>query len=143
VYQKGWRSSNRSAHDNRHRALTGQDNEAILQALRSVRDQVAGDASSTRLWIRTPLIPGATATRENLEGLRAWLAAHLDGLVERWELCAFNNLCRDKYRRLGLEWQFATAPLLSGEELSRWAGIARQSGVPPEIVIASGATRPE
>lgn len=127
----------------RHRAFTGQDNEAILGALRSVGDYVAGNASSPRLWIRTPLIPGATASRENLEGLGAWIAAHLDGLVERWELCAFNNLCRDKYRRLGMEWQFTTAPLLTGGELSRWAEIARESGVPPEIVIATGATRPD
>ena len=127
----------------RHRSFTGQDNEAILQTLLAVRDRVAGGASPARLWIRTPLIPGATATRENLEGLGAWLAAHLDGLVERWELCAFNNLCRDKYRRLGLEWQFATTPLLGGAELSYWAEVACQSGVRPEIVVAGGATRPD
>jgi len=127
----------------RHRAFTGQDNEAILRTLRSVADFMAGNASSPRLWIRTPLIPGATASRENLEGLGAWIAAHLDGLVERWELCAFNNLCRDKYRRLGMEWQFATAPLLTGGELNRWAEIARGSGVRPEIIIPTGATRPD
>jgi pyruvate formate lyase activating enzyme len=127
----------------RHREFTGQDNSAILQALLSVREYLAGSAPSTRLWIRTPLIPGATASRENLEGLGAWLAAHMDGLVERWELCAFNNLCRDKYRRLGLEWQFATTPLLAAEELDTWADIARRSGVRPEMVFASGATRME
>jgi len=131
----------------RHRAFTGQDNEDILRALLYVGDRVqdraAGGAPSPRLWIRTPLIPGATASRENLEALGAWLAAHLDGLVERWELCAFNNLCRDKYRRLGMEWQFATAPLLTSGELSRWAEVARRSGVQPDTVVASGATRPE
>jgi pyruvate formate lyase activating enzyme len=127
----------------RHCAFTGQKNEAILQALLSVRHHLAGGPSSPRLWIRTPLIPGATASRENLEGLGAWVAAHLDGLVERWELCAFNNLCRDKYRRLGLEWEFATTPLLTEGELSYWADVARRSGVQPEIVVATGATRAE
>jgi pyruvate formate lyase activating enzyme len=125
----------------RHRAFTGQDNEAILQAVLDMRDYLVWAVPSPRLWIRTPLIPGATASRENLEGLGAWLATHLDGLVDRWELCAFNNLCRDKYRRLGLQWQFATAPLLTGDELSQWAEIARRSGVRPEIVLATGATR--
>ena len=33
--------------------------------------------------------------------------------MERWELCAFNNLCRDKYGRLGLEWAFADTPLMT------------------------------
>ncbi len=127
----------------RHRAFTGQDNEAILEALLTVRDYLVWSASAPRLWIRTPLIPGATASRENLEGLGAWIAAHMDGLVERWELCAFNNLCRDKYHRLGLEWQFATTPLLTAGELSQWAEIAQRSGVRPEIVVASGATRLE
>jgi pyruvate formate lyase activating enzyme len=127
----------------RHCAFTGQGNESILRTLLYVRDYMAGAASPPRLWIRTPLIPGATARRDNLEGLGAWLAAHLDGQVERWELCAFNNLCRDKYRRLGQEWQFAGTPLLKSAELSRWAEVARGSGVRPEIVLASGATRPE
>jgi pyruvate formate lyase activating enzyme len=93
-----------------------------------------------RLWIRTPLIPGATATRDNLLGLGAFIAQHLDGLVERWELCAFNNLCRDKYRRLDLDWAFEEMPLFGQEELHAFEQCAKQSGVHPGIVIATGAT---
>ena len=131
----------------RHRALTGQGNEVILKALMQVRDYIRGPGAGTRLWIRTPLIPGATATRENLLGIGALIARHLNGaepskqgVVERWELCAFNNLCRDKYRRLGMAWHFGDTPLLTSAELEQFAAYARQSGVDPGIVIATGAT---
>ena len=124
----------------KHVAFTGRPNRPILDALLFVRDHLAPGA---RLWIRTPLIPGATATPENLRGIGAFLADQLDGRVERWELCAFNNLCRDKYRRLGLDWRFAETPLLTIDELAALAECARQSGVRPEIVAATGSTRSE
>ncbi|MGD8397573.1 MAG: glycyl-radical enzyme activating protein [Anaerolineae bacterium] len=127
----------------RHRAFTGQGNEPILAALRHVADHVARHAPGIRLWLRTPLIPGATATQENLGGLGAFIAANLDGLVERWELCAFNNLCRDKYRRLGMDWPYRDTPLLTMGELHRLEAWAGASGVEPEIVVATGATRDE
>lgn len=125
----------------RHRAFTGQSNDRILENARLVRRFIVERAPHVRLWIRTPLIPGATATRENLLGLGAFIAAHLDGVVERWELCAFNNLCRDKYRRLGLSWPFAETPLLTAEELAAAVTWARESGVAPELVVATGAVR--
>jgi pyruvate formate lyase activating enzyme len=127
----------------KHQAFTGQRNEAILESLLFVRDYLADRAPAARLWIRTPLIPGATTTRENLLGLGAFLAEYLPGQVERWELCAFNNLCRDKYRRLGQPWRFADTPLLSAESLSDFEAIARQSGIDPSLVVATGTTQAE
>jgi len=124
----------------KHREFTGQPNQKILENLLIVRDALARQPGKA-LWLRTPLIPGATATRENLAGLGAFIAQQLDGRAERWELCAFNNLCRDKYRRLGIEWRYADAPLLTQDELRAWEVCARESGVRPEIVIATGATR--
>ena len=63
-------------------------------------------------WIRTPVIPEATATEENILGIGRFMAANLDGIVSRWDLCAFNNLCRDKYLRLDMDWDFKTTELL-------------------------------
>jgi pyruvate formate lyase activating enzyme len=125
----------------KHQAFTGQRNEAILEALLFVRDYLAERAPTTRLWIRTPLIPGATASRENLLGLGAFLAEHLQGRIERWELCAFNNLCRDKYRRLGQPWRFGSTPLLTAERLRAFEAMAKRSGVDPKLVVATGGTR--
>ncbi len=125
----------------KHRTFTGQSNTTILENVRLLRHLIAESALETRLWIRTPLIPGATATQENLLGLGAFIANALDGAVERWELCAFNNLCRDKYRRLGLTWAFAATPLMTAEELAEMERWARESGVAPTMVLATGAAR--
>ncbi len=95
------------------------------------------------LWIRTPLIPGATASDENLSAIGRYLAGHLDGTVARWELCAFNNLCRDQYTRLGLEWAYANTPLMTRLELAHCEQVAKASGFHPELVLATGATRVE
>jgi pyruvate formate lyase activating enzyme len=119
----------------RHRAFTGQPNETILANLLAVR------AEGRRMWIRTPLVPGATAARENLMGIGGFIAEHLDGCVERWDLCAFNNLCREQYRRLGIDWEYAGTPLMTAEELNEKAGYARSSGVDPGIVRITGAAR--
>jgi pyruvate formate lyase activating enzyme len=124
----------------RHRAFTGAGNRRILDNLLLVRDFIAARRPAASLWIRTPLIPGATATPENLTGIGRFLAEHMDGVVERWELCAFNNLCRDKYRRLGMSWELANTPLLSAAELEALTDCARRAVVNPEVVRATGTT---
>ena len=126
---------------NRHRQLTGADNELILDNLLRVRDWMAAHPGQHRLWIRTPLIPGATATHENLAAIGKFLTEYLSGLVERWELCAFNNLCRDKYRRLDMPWGFAATPLLTPDEAARLEGWAREAAEGIQHVAVTGATR--
>jgi pyruvate formate lyase activating enzyme len=124
-----------------HRQFTGQSNEHILENLLHIRDFIQAQDRRIALWVRTPLIPGATDTEENLQGIGRYLASHLDGLVSRWELCAFNNLCRDQYVRLGLEWKYARTPLMTSQDLVGCVSAARSSGFPPDLVIATGATR--
>lgn len=122
----------------RHEELTGHRNERILANL----EALVG-ASPATVWIRTPLVPGATAGEDNVAGIGRFIAGRLGGRVVRWELCAFNNLCRDKYRRLGMPWAHEATPLMTAAELARLAEVARRSGVPPEIVHATGPTRVE
>ncbi len=78
-----------------------------------------------------------------LEREQVVLAEHLGDVVSRWELCAFNNLCRDKYARLGETWSCVDEPLLSKQDLDALVRVARASGVNPEIVMGTGATRIE
>jgi len=125
-----------------HRQFTGQSNERILENLLYVRDYIHERTRPIDLWIRTPLIPGATASDENLLGIGRYLAEHLNGVVSRWELCAFNNLCRDQYTRLGLEWAYAEIPLMTADELAYCEQIAKSTSRQPEIVLATGATLP-
>jgi len=122
----------------RHRQFTGSSNAPVLENLRWASEVCA--CRGIELWVRTPLIPGATADENNLHAAGAFLAA-LPGAVTRWELCAFNNLCRDKYRRLDLPWKYADTPLLTQRELDGFAAAARASGFDPGRVHATGAVR--
>jgi pyruvate formate lyase activating enzyme len=127
----------------KHRAFTGQHNQKILDNLLYIRDYILNEAQEKVLWIRSPLIPGATATPENIFELGAFIAKNLAGVAKRWELCAFNNLCRDKYRRLGIAWEYAGTPLMTKEMVGELEQCAKRSGVNSEIVFATGPTKIE
>lgn len=127
-----------------HRRHCGTGNERILENAGHVARAIAADAAAggtKALWTRTPLIPGATATVENISAIGRFIADELGAAVSRWDLCAFNHLGRDKYVRLGLEWQYRGTPLMSAAELDEMGAVARASGVSPDIVRISGATR--
>jgi len=123
-----------------HQRFTGHSNTRILENLIHVAESIRSRIPQGTLWIRTPIIPGATDSIENIAGIGKFIARRLSGAVSRWELCAFNNLCRDKYLRLGKEWTFADAGLLTEAEMEDLADAARNSGVDPAIVCWSGAT---
>jgi pyruvate formate lyase activating enzyme len=123
-----------------HARHTGQDNARILDNLRRLAGSVRAGDWSGELWVRTPLIPGATADADNIAGIGRFLVG-LDGAVARWELCAFNNLCREQYRRLGRKWALADVPLMTRSELDGLAQVARESGVDPAVVVVTGAAR--
>jgi pyruvate formate lyase activating enzyme len=125
-----------------HRRYTGQDNAIVLENLRWLAGQMREQPGEKQLWVRTPLIPGATCSPENISGIGG-LVAELGAAVGRWELCAFNNLCRDKYRRLDLDWLYKETPLLRGADLEQAGVWARGSGVDPRIVFVTGAARVE
>jgi pyruvate formate lyase activating enzyme len=129
--------------DSRHRSATGQGNAHILHNLIAVAGLIQKHHPQTGLWIRTPLIPGMTIGETNLSKIGAFIHDNLDGLVERWELCAFNNLCRDKYRRLGLHWQFSDTPLMTQSELDRCGGYAQASPFGASRVLVTGVAKTE
>lgn len=119
-----------------HERFTGADNTLILANLQKL------DASGARIWIRTPVIPGATDTDENIQKIGAYLRT-LCGNIERWELCAFNNLCRSKYEMAGTEWQFAAAPLMTETRMKELVIIAQKSAGERIPVSFTGATARE
>jgi len=81
-----------------HRKWTGRGNQRILGNFRVLADSWA-QRGHPLVTVRTPLIPGHTATEENLLSLRSFLNPWLPGLP--WELLDFNPLARSKYRALG------------------------------------------
>jgi pyruvate formate lyase activating enzyme len=133
----------KEANSEKHYNFTGLYNQRIFENLIYIRDYILNVAPEKILWLRTPLISEATATRDNITALGVFITKNLADIVQRWELCAFNNLCRDKYRRLGIAWQYASTPLMTKDTVRELEQYAKQSGVDPEVVFATGATKVE
>jgi pyruvate formate lyase activating enzyme len=125
----------------KHKAFTGASNTRILENLILLSRFMKEHSLPGELWIRTPLIPGCTATPENLRGIGMFIKEHVGASVSRWELCTFNNLCIHKYEGLGSEWAFRKAALLSRDEAEGFASLAQESGIDPGIVSLSGPMR--
>ncbi len=126
----------------KHKEFTGSGNEKILNNLLTISEWIKIHGTPKELWIRTPIIPDATATEENIAGIGKFLAEN-DLQPDRWELCAFNNLCNDKYLRLGRKWTFEKYGLMKADDLDYLTAIARRSGVDPEVVVWTGSSKSE
>ena len=127
----------------KHREFTGASNQRILENLAHMHTWTQSHERPSQIWIRTPIIPGTTATDENIRGIGQFIAETLNGRVSRWELIAFNNLCKDKYIRLGVDWPYRNCELLSKLMMEKMAAVARNSGVDPAIVFWNGSTQLE
>ncbi|PKL40473.1 MAG: glycyl-radical enzyme activating protein [Spirochaetae bacterium HGW-Spirochaetae-1] len=124
----------------KHTVFTGAGNETILENARNIAAYMKDHIRPATLWVRTPVIPGTTATHENIRGIGNFITINMRDSVDRWELCSFNNLCRDKYQRLGMDWQFADKDLLTARFMEELAETARSSVPVPSIVRWSGST---
>ena len=116
-----------------HQRWTGRSNAMILRNLGVAALWAKGNG---RLWIRTPIIPGATDSDENIRAIGNRINAI--GGAERWELCAFNNLCTDKYERLDIDWAFKNAPLVTKKRMEELLAVARSTRA-CEDIRSSGA----
>lgn len=123
--------------DTQHRRYTGVGNGQILENARLAADFMAKRGRG--IWVRTPVIPGATDSPQNIAGIGRFIAQHMEHAVERWELCAFNNLCRDKYGRLGLSWRYEKAGLMKRADMQALCEAARGSLREPGKAAWSGA----
>ncbi len=123
--------------DAEHLRWTGRGNAMVLRNLGAAALWAKG---SGRLWIRTPIIPGATDSVENIRAIGDRINAI--GGAERWELCAFNNLCADKYKRLDIDWPFRDAPLVSNRRMEELLAVAKSTRA-CEDIRATGALREE
>jgi pyruvate formate lyase activating enzyme len=122
--------------DARHRELTGAGLATIHTNLREAARRAR--SGSLKLWIRTPLVPGASADARIIENIGRFLRDEMEGAVERWELCAFNPACDAKYRRLGLTWEFEECGLQSEEETAALLAVARTAWGQEDLVHLQG-----
>lgn len=113
----------------KHKKFTGASNDQILENLKWLVEEIPKFKPSTEIWIRTPIIPGYTATEENIKGIGDFIVQELHNKINRWDLLAFNNLARDKYERMDLDWPLKNVNLLSKEEMDHFYNLAKSTGV--------------
>lgn len=86
------------AASDRHRELTGASNERIKDNIRQLLEYASANGSP-KIWIRTPLIPGATDDTENLTAIEAFLEPWRD-VIEKTERLEYNSLGEAKKEAL-------------------------------------------
>jgi len=116
----------------RHRRATGVAPDRILQNAR----RIARDGQP--MWVRTPVVPGCTDDADNVAALASYIRDELPTVL-RWELLAYTNLGRPKYRRLDRPDPLEGAELPMRDHMEGLSRLARQAGV--EVVTWSGAVR--
>ena len=127
----------------RHKAFTGLDNAIVFGNLERTVALMKEAPMPGALWLRTPIIPGATDREENLFALGQRVAALAPARLERWELCAFNPLCAGKYLKEGRAWAFAGASLMTAGAMAGLAEAARRGAQGRVAVTWTGAVRLE
>lgn len=123
-----------------HRRFTGMPNELILQNLLHAAEYVRSADHPMEIWIRTPLIPTATATSENITAIGTFIRDNIADVVTRWEMCAFNGVCTSKYDKLGRKWAFDGMGAMSRKDIEPLEAAAL-SVMPRDKVIITGMIR--
>lgn len=124
----------KSLDEDAHRRATGAGLDLILDNLRYI------DSTGVPIWIRTPVIPGWTASGENIRRIARFISDELEH-VERFDLLSYSNLCITKYEELGMEYGLRDAPLMREAEMRELEAITLGEGV--KNVVVSGLMRRE
>ena len=125
------------AESSRHEEWTGVPNSLILENFEYLTKLKNTSRPDLGLWVRTPIIPGATDDEKNIRAI----ALIVRDRADRWELCAFNNLCRDKYEREDRDWIFRDSGLMTREQMESLVAAALVEGA--ANVRYTGKTRLE
>jgi len=102
------------------RHVVGADNAQILENFRFLAERGAD------LLVRTPLIPGYTATEENIRAIARFLRG-IDPAI-KYELLNFNPLCRSKYSAMEQDYP-VSGGALSEAEMETFRAIAAEEGL--------------
>jgi pyruvate formate lyase activating enzyme len=105
----------------RHRALTGRDNEPTLELARRLA------ARKLPIWVRFVLVPGLTDDPADISQIAAF-AAKL-GNVERVEVLPFHQMGRFKWETLGIRYALEHTEPPTREEAEKACRIFRARGL--------------
>ena len=121
-----------------HKRFTGSGNETILGNLIKLA-AIMRERGDAGLWIRTPLIPGATDGEENIKSIASFIENNIADVLERWELLEFNNLCASKYERLGRAWAYKDEKKQTEEKLESLKGVISKFEKIPHKTFVAGS----
>lgn len=110
-----------------HRRWTGVGNETIMENIRQI------DRLGIPYIVRTPLIPGATDTDENIEAIAKFLAGLTNGTRLYYELLNYNPLGHSKYQSLGRKNPFKDARPLPAGRMNELRDLAAAQGISVRI----------
>jgi pyruvate formate lyase activating enzyme len=105
----------------RHRALTGRDNEPTLELARRLA------ARKLAVWVRFVLVPGLTDDPADIAQIAEFVAQL--GNVERVEVLPFHQMGRFKWHTLGIRYALERTAEPTREELERACAIFRARGL--------------
>lgn len=110
--------------ENLHRRYTGAGNRIILENFR----RLLLSPFRGRVIVRTPMIPGITATQENIAAIARFLAGLYADV--HLELLNYNPLAQAKYALVDKEYCFAeNPPRFSPEEMGVFCKTAMENGI--------------
>jgi pyruvate formate lyase activating enzyme len=104
-----------------HRAYTGADNSLILKNLGMLAE------SGCDLTLRVPLIPGFTATKENVRAIGELIAALPRKIPV--EILNYNPMCREKYDALRKSYPVQETSPLDAARMRRFREILESFGL--------------
>ncbi|EHI97325.1 glycyl-radical enzyme activating protein family [Clostridium sp. DL-VIII] len=111
--------------EEKHKALTGVSNELIKRNISLVLESDKKD----NIIIRTPLIPGFTANKENISDISSYISKIYSNV--KYELLNYNPLAKAKYNLIdNLEYCFEENPqMYSDEQMNEFYNIAYAAGI--------------
>lgn len=110
--------------EEKHIKYTGVSNAKILENLRWLLTSPFRD----KVIVRTPLIPGMTATHSNIASISSFLSSLYEDVS--YELLNYNPLAKSKYAYLDMEYCFQENPeLYSKEQMDSFYAILHEHNI--------------
>jgi pyruvate formate lyase activating enzyme len=105
-----------------HILRTGVNNSPILANLSRLAR--AGE----EIIVRLPIIPGFNDTVQQMEEMADFLRG-LGSAILQVDLLPFHNWCQDKYRWLGMDWEFGKAESMDVSEVDDLLDVLEDKGL--------------
>ena len=113
-----------------HKTYTGVSNERILANVKKLLTSEKKD----QIIIRTPMIPGITATKENIQAIAGFLSEQYEDVT--YELLNYNPLAEAKYHLIDRAYCYEeNPPMYAKEEMKTFAEWAMDAGIKKEKCI--------